>query len=140
MPVFSSKYRRKRGFTLLEAVLFIAIGGVLIPIILTAVGMTTEKSADTLNIYRNGAIANSIMSTNLDSLISLGYTDSGLAITTDQPLTVSESGFTGDYTVGYVDENLDPAVVDTGYKKISISVTTPGGKEYQLDTFVTSWH
>ena len=140
MPVFSNKYRRKRGFTLLEAVLFIAIGGVLIPIILTAVGMTSKKSAEALNIYRNGAIADSILCTNLDLLISLGYADSGLAIATDQPLTIGESGFTGDYTIGYVDENLDPAVVDTGYKKITISVTTPGGKEYQLDTFVTSWH
>jgi len=140
MPGFSEKGVRARGLTLIEAVLFVAIGGVLIPIILTAVGITGKKSAEALNIYRNAAIADSILKRNIDAMISLGYTDSGLDVVTNQPLTISESGFSGNYTVSYVDENLAPAVADAGYKKITVSVTTPGGKEYRLDTFVTSWH
>jgi hypothetical protein len=136
---WSRKMRRTEGFTLLESVMFILIGGVMIPSILAGLGFAARRSSDALCTYRNASIADSIMRQKMEALIGLSYSDEGLDVVSDRPLATGLEGFSGSYAIAYVDEDLEPTDEDVGYKKITASVSTPGGEQYALEAIVTRW-
>ena len=139
MPVFSSKHRLERGFTLLEAVIFIAIGGVIIPMMLVALGIVGKRNAETLTVYRDAAIADSIIKKNIETMIELDYHDNALDEVTEAPLVIAETGFTGHYTVIYIDKDFVQKSYNRGYKQITVSVTTPRAQEYDVDFIVSEY-
>jgi len=130
---------KKDGFTLIEAVFVIMIGGVLIPSILLGLGMSVKRNSDALAMYRNVAIAESIMREEMDEMIGLPYDDSRLNTVTNRGFDVDEDGFLVVYSVSYVDDELDSSVSDVGYKRISVQVSTPDERTYTLNAIVTSW-
>ena len=130
---------KKDGFTLIEAVFVIMIGGVLIPSILLGLGMSVKRNSDALAMYRNVAIAESIMREEMDEMIGLPYDDSRLNTVTNRGFDVDEDGFLVVYSVSYVDDELDSSVSDVGYKRISVQVSTPDERTYTLNAVVTSW-
>ena len=140
MSVWNKKSGKSGGFTLIEAVIFIVLAGALVPIILMGVDMALRRSSEALATCRNAAVADSILRKNIEAMIGLEYTDSGLDVVTDQSLTIKEAGFSGTYTVAYIDENIEESAGDVGYKKITVNVTSPEGTDYAINAIVTSWH
>ena len=127
------------AFTLMEVIVAIMIGSILVPSLVIVLGQTSKKGSETLSAYRDAAITDSILRRKVEELMSISYTDSSLNIASAIPFQAQEQDFTGICTVSYVNENLAEAQTDTGYKKISLRVTTPRGKDYVLNAYVTAW-
>jgi len=136
----SSKTSGKEdGFTLMEAVLVVMIGGVLVPSILLGLGMSVKGSSEMVAIHRNATIADFALKEKMEEKIGLPYSDSGLDPVSNQSFDIDEPAFSGVYTISYVDEDLNSSVDDVGYKKITVRVSTPGEGSYELKAVVTSW-
>lgn len=139
MRNYSKKTKKISAFTLMEVVVAIMISSILIPSLVIALGHTSKKGAETLSAYRDSLIADSILRREIEELTSLSYTNEMLTVTKETAFDTQESEFSGTFAISYVDEKLASSVTDKGYKHIILSVTTPRGKEYEINAYVTAW-
>lgn len=123
----------------MELVVAIMIGSILIPSLMIALGHTAKKGSETLTAYRDSEVADSILRRKVNELMSLPYTDNALNIASNKAFNTNEQNFSGTYSISYVNENLTSSASDAGYKKISLKVATPRGKEYSVNAYVSAW-
>lgn len=116
-----------RGFTLIELITFIIIGGIFLPVSMIAF-TSAMKNAAVPNYYvKAGFYAEQKM----EELTSYTY-----ANIPSSNVDTPETGYTRTWTITTVDSSLATSG-DVGYKKIVITVTPPAGSVFSVSTIVT---
>lgn len=117
-----------RGFTLIELIIFIIIGGIFLPVSMIAFS-AAMKSAATPDYYVK---ARFYAEQKMEELTSYSYASIPVS-GSDTP----ETGYARVWTVTLIDSSLATSGSDVGYKKIATSVTPPGGSAYDATTIMT---
>ena len=120
----------KKGFTLIELIIFIVVGAIILPASFVAFTAAIRHFSTPDYYVRARFFAEQKM----EMLTSYTYTDPALnpAPGSDTP----EVGYPRTWNISYIDSTLAPSS-DVGYKKIDISVTMPDGSIYDVSTIVT---
>jgi prepilin-type N-terminal cleavage/methylation domain-containing protein len=128
----------KKGFTLIELVIFIVIGAIILPASFVAF-TAAIKHFSTPDYYVK---ARFFAEQRMENITSNAYA-AGIAVPSGIIFDAApETGFQRTWSVCYVPSNdIDYAncdlTTDTNYKKITITLTPPSGPDYVVKTIVT---
>ncbi|MEK7167647.1 MAG: prepilin-type N-terminal cleavage/methylation domain-containing protein [Patescibacteria group bacterium] len=133
----------KKGFTIIEAMIAIAVLtiGILAVVKIFPVALQISKSAEQATVAINLAQAKT------EELFSLGYDNIGIGTIEAKTRLSSDPDnpfypYQRETTAGYVDEDLQNSVSDTGMKKITVTVfwrhpLLLGEKHVDLETLIS---
>lgn len=122
-----------RGFTLIELIIFIVVGGIILPASFVAF-TSAMRHFSTPDYYVK---ARFFAEQKMEELTSYVYTDPPLnpGSGSDAP----ETGYSRSWNISLINSALNPPASgsDEGYKKIVISITMPDSSAYDVSTIVT---
>ncbi len=136
MTEFSGK---SDGFTLVELVVVVLTVGFILPTFVLAFSQATKHLSDIAAETKTTAIAGFLLQQKMEELIKYSYDDPDLSIVQQQSFPTGYSGYSGTYSIAYIDEDLAGSPTDEGYKKISVYITDPNGADYEVHTIVSQW-
>jgi Tfp pilus assembly protein PilV len=136
-PRLSQIVLSRKGFSLIELVTFIIVGGIILPAsIIAFTAVMGNFSAPDYQVK-----ARFYCQQTMEQLTSNAY--AGIAVTGGDVVGASpEAGFQRKWNICYVSASnpgqctADQAV-DTNYKKLTISVTTPDNSAYDVSTLIS---
>jgi prepilin-type N-terminal cleavage/methylation domain-containing protein len=120
----------KKGFTLIELIVFIVVGAIILPASFVAFTAAIQHFS-TPDYYVK---ARFYAEQKIEMLTSYTYTDSAL-----DPVPGSDTpeiGYPRTWNISFIDSTLAPSS-NVGYKKIVVSVAMPDGSIYDVSTIVT---
>jgi Tfp pilus assembly protein PilE len=126
-----------KGFSLIELVTFIIVGGIILPA--SIVAFTTVMGNFSAPDYQ--VKARFYCQQTMEQLTSNAYT--GISVTGGDFVGASpETGFQRKWNICYVSASnpvqcAADQPVDTNYKKLTISVTTPDNSVYDVSTLIS---
>jgi prepilin-type N-terminal cleavage/methylation domain-containing protein len=118
----------KKGFTLIELIIFIVVGAIILPASFVAF-TAAIKHFSTPDYYVK---ARFFAEQKMEELTSYSY----IAIppsSNDSP----DTNYQRNWNVSFIDSTLNASGSDVGYKKVDIYVTMPDGSIYDVSTIVT---
>jgi len=137
-----SNNRQKRGFTLIELIIFIVIAGLFVPLAYIAFTTALKSGTTPESTTRARFLAE-------QKLEEITKDDFDTIVTTYPPPTSTSyasipnnSGYQWKWTVGYITYSGTPPVISdsaspTNYLKIIVYVREPSGYEYVVHTIIT---
>jgi prepilin-type N-terminal cleavage/methylation domain-containing protein len=136
--VFLDMKLSRKGFTLIELIIFIVVGAIILPASFVAF-TAAIKHFSTPDYYVK---ARFFAEERMENITSNAYA-AGIAVPSGViPDIAPETGFQRTWSVCYVPPgNIDYAncdiAADTNYKKVTVTVTPPSGPDYIVKTIVT---
>ncbi|HOP86082.1 MAG TPA: hypothetical protein PLM71_08820 [Syntrophorhabdaceae bacterium] len=135
-------HKCKKGFTIIELIIFIVIAGLFVPLAYVAFTAALKNVATPESITTARFIAEQkleeITKDNFETIIT-NYPPPTSTSYTDVP---GYSGYQWKWTIGYITYSGNPPVISdsvsaTNYLKIIVYVREPQGYEYDVNTIVT---
>jgi len=118
----------KKGFTLIELIIFIVVGAIILPASFVAFTAAIKHFA-TPDYYVK---ARFFAEQKMEELTSYSY----LAVPAPGS-DIPDTNYQRNWNISLIDSALNASGADVGYKKIDISVTMPDGSTYDVSTMVT---
>jgi prepilin-type N-terminal cleavage/methylation domain-containing protein len=118
----------KKGFTLIELIIFIVVGAIILPASFVAF-TAAIKHFSTPDYYVK---ARFFAEQKMEELTSNSY-----STIPSSSNDIPDINYQRNWNVSLIDPSLNPSGSDIGYKKIDISVTMPDGSIYDVSTIVT---
>jgi prepilin-type N-terminal cleavage/methylation domain-containing protein len=118
----------KKGFTLIELIIFVVIGAIILPASFVAF-TAAIKHFSTPDYYVK---ARFFAEQKMEELTSYSY----IAIPSSSS-DVPDTNYQRNWKVSFINSSLSPSGSDMGYKKIDISITMPDSSIYDVSTIVT---
>jgi Tfp pilus assembly protein PilE len=127
-----------RGFTLIELIIFIIVGGIFLP--LAMIAFTSAMKSASVPDYT--IKARFYAEQKMEELTSKPYSDATLQVTETSYATITGSnGFQWKWRIKYIDtdfnELADTTTPTPNYKKITVFVQTPDNSVYDVSTIIT---
>ncbi len=129
------KMKNSKGFTFIEIIILIVLAGILLPAIILpfiiGIRANTKPEMVTRAIY--------LAHQKMEEFTKLQYDDSQLTPVSLTPYTPipGQSGYEWQWEIVLVDNNLNPSVTDSGYKRIMVRVKDPQNDAYEIYAIVT---
>ena len=125
-----------KGFTLIEIVVLIVMAGILLPVIIvpfaTGVRQSGKPEIVTIAMY--------LAHQKMEELMKFDYSRApDLTPGTYTLPAPPVAGYTWQWVISYVDNNLNVSGADGGYKKIQVTVTDPQSSTYNVYAVVTNF-
>jgi len=134
-------FRAQKGFTLIEVVLAIVIIGIALTGLLTLYQNVVNHGSQSEEYVTAAYLTSSKMEEIIADKDNQGYAfviDSNYS--TSENLTAPFLGYTRTLNFVEVDPNdLTTPQADSGYKRIVVNVTSPGGAVVTYETLLTLW-
>jgi len=132
----SRYFMNKKGFTLIEIIVLIVMAGIIIPAIMVPFATGIRGSGKPEMVTTAMYLAHQKM----EELMKFGYSRApdltpGTYTLPAPPI----AGYTWQWVISYVDNNLAPSGSDVGYKKIQVTVTDPQSSTYNVYAVVTNF-
>jgi prepilin-type N-terminal cleavage/methylation domain-containing protein len=118
----------KKGFTLIELIIFIVVGAIILPASFVAF-TAAIKHFSTPDYYVK---ARFFAEQKMEELTSYSY----LAVPVPSS-DIPDTNYQRNWNISLIDSVLNASGSDVGYKKIDISVIMPDGSIYNVSTIVT---
>jgi len=125
-----------KGFTLIEIVVLIVMAGILLPVIIvpfaTGVRQSGKPEIVTIAMY--------LAHQKMEYLMKFDYSRApDLTPGTYTLPAPPVAGYTWQWVISYVDNNLSVSGADVGYKKIQVTITDPQSSTYNVYAVVTNF-
>lgn len=136
--IWSKPALSRKGFTLIELIIFIVVGAIILPVSFVAFTAAIKHFATPDYYVKARFFAEQRMENITSNSYAAGITVPSGIISDTAP----EAGFQRTWSVCYVpSNNIDYAncdlTTDTNYKKITVTLTPPSGSDYVVKTIVT---
>jgi prepilin-type N-terminal cleavage/methylation domain-containing protein len=118
----------KKGFTLIELIIFIVVGAIILPASFVAFTSAIQHFS-TPDYYVK---ARFFAEQKMEELASYSY----IAIPPSNS-DIPDTNYQRNWTVSLINSSLSASGSDVGYKEIAVSVTMPDGSIYDVSTIVT---
>jgi type II secretory pathway pseudopilin PulG len=125
-----------KGFTLIEVVVLIVMAGILLPVIIVpfATGVRQSRKPEIVTI------AMYLAHQKMEELMKFDYSRApDLTPGTYTLPAPPVAGYTWQWVISYVNNNLNVSGSDVGYKKIQVTVTDPQSSTYNVYALVTNF-
>lgn len=129
----------RRGFTLIEVIVFIVVAGVIASAIFIPFLTSLKESMTPEEVITASYLAQAKM----EELTKYTYSDSNLDTLSLTAYAQVDATYFPNYQwqweIKYIDENLNDSPCDVGYKQVLVRVRDPDGREFEVTSVVTDF-